>query len=72
MEGEAYQAQHDHYQRAAAFIRQALELDEQSSKIILIIWLFIQFFDRESGIDDFVVSTRYSRIRKSTQYSCRC
>ena len=36
MEGESHQAQHDHYQRAAGFIRQALEYDEQSSKIIFV------------------------------------
>ena len=33
MEGESYTAQHEHYQQAAGFIRQALEYDEQSSKI---------------------------------------
>ncbi len=31
MEGEPYRIQHDHHQRAAVYLRQALECDEQSS-----------------------------------------
>jgi len=31
MEDEPYKIQHDYYQRAAEYLRQALECDEQSS-----------------------------------------
>lgn len=33
MEGEPYKIQHDYHQRAAGYIRQALEYDEQSSRL---------------------------------------
>jgi len=42
MEGEPYRIQHDHHQRAAGYLRQALECDEQSSILFKkILFLFI-------------------------------
>ncbi len=40
MEGESYTIQQGYYQRAAGYIRQALEYDEQSSRLLLLL-LFI-------------------------------
>ena len=34
MEGEPYKIQNDHHQKAAEYLRQALECDEQSSRKI--------------------------------------
>jgi len=42
MEGEPYRIQHDHHQRAAGYLRQALECDEKSSILFKkILFLFI-------------------------------
>jgi hypothetical protein len=41
MDGEAYKIQHDHYQRAAGFIREALEHDEKSSRLFFDLVLFL-------------------------------
>ena len=36
MDGEPYKIQHDHYQRAAGYIRDALEHDEKSSRLFFL------------------------------------
>lgn len=72
MEGESYTVQHEHYQQAAGFIRQALEYDEKSSKINFIPHSNLPLLcNRGSRDGDVFVSTRYSGIRKIAQSSCR-
>jgi hypothetical protein len=44
MDGESYKIQHDYYQRAAGYIRQALEYDEQSSRLFFDLFFILFIF----------------------------